>query len=192
MKKNYSSLCVAILLLLTLTQARLVPTLLSLSLSSSGITLDSKSAANVACSDGICKLPSRDAATNSSIYNKDASNPIGPLEELQKMGWGAEDAKRVLVSCNNDALAAATMLEEEQEAKDILELAAKHVFNAGWSEHAASVAVNATAGNVTAALEMLEAEEKAIVDNFEASVADMVYHSPMFFANAFKSFLLLI
>eukprot|EP01039_Chlorochromonas_danica_P005820 gene5820-6409_t len=91
------------------------------------------------------------------------------------MGWSREDGQRALAATGGeDALAAASFLDAEQEEQDRLFTAIQSVVNAGWNENAATVAVNATAGNVTAALILLEEEEAAMITNFEAAVTDMV------------------
>jgi hypothetical protein len=45
----------------------------------------------------------------------------------------------------------------------------------GWNEEASEAAVRQCGGNVTSAVEMLEREETAMLDQFETAVKDMVH-----------------
>ncbi|RYG95221.1 hypothetical protein EON65_56290, partial [archaeon] len=122
------------------------------------------------CSNGTCKLPS--AADPNGVQSDDEHGSL--VAELEKMGWSRSDAERALCFTNNDPVAAATLLEEEQEVAEIIELAVQKVTQAGWSREAAQSAVNATFGNVTTALSMLAEEESIITQNFNSAVQDMV------------------
>lgn len=122
------------------------------------------------CSDGVCKLPP--VADSKSDHSDDEY--VSLVAELEKMGWSKTDAERALKFTSNDPVAAATLLEEEQEVSEIMEQAVKNVTLAGWSREAAQGAVNATFGNATAALSLLEDEEGIIIQNFNDAVQDMV------------------
>ena len=58
----------------------------------------------------------------------------------------------------------------------------------GWNEDASDAAVRQCNGNVTAAVEMLEREEVAMLDQFESAVKDMVrgYQSQDHFIHYFR------
>lgn len=131
------------------------------------------------CHDGVCRLPSQGSSSSSSSSSTTTSSLTEKekllLEELEKMGWSREDGQRALAATGGeDALAAASFLDAEQEEQDRLFSAIQTVVNAGWNENAAAVAVNATSGNITAAIILLEEEEAAMITNFEAAVTDMV------------------
>ena len=63
----------------------------------------------------------------------------------------------------------------EAKIKAIVQEKAKEVVAAGnWNPDAAEAAVRQCGGNTTAALEMLDREEEAMVAQFDAAVLDML------------------
>lgn len=58
--------------------------------------------------------------------------------------------------------------------QSVVEAAAKSIYEAGWDRNVAKAAANVTNGNITAALALLETEERSIVETFEKSVRLMM------------------
>jgi hypothetical protein len=72
-----------------------------------------------------------------------------------------------------DVILAAESLAAEEDAADALAVQKAALAAAGWDEGAAGAALKECAGNMTAAVELLETEESALHDNFESAVKDM-------------------
>jgi hypothetical protein len=97
------------------------------------------------------------------------------VAELQKMGWKESEARAALKLSKFDVGTAASMLETEEEEHKVVQEKAKEVVAAGnWNPDAAEAAVRQCDGNTTAALEMLDREEDAMVAQFDAAVLDML------------------
>lgn len=67
--------------------------------------------------------------TNQQIETIEASQTH--TDELVKLGWLAEDAKKALIACNNDMIQAANLLENDEEEKIILRNKLKELINIG-------------------------------------------------------------
>ncbi len=92
---------------------------------------------------------------NSDLIPTDLEDKIA---EIVKLGWTAEAAKLALMDSEYDVMAAAELLEVQQEEEEARVNGVKELIQQGWNDLAAESAVNSTRGNSTAAAMMLEKE----------------------------------
>jgi hypothetical protein len=133
----------------------------------------------VDCADGVCDVKSQDRVRTSS--SDSGSNENSSLNELVKMGWKEQEAKRALLDSKNDIETAAALLEREQEENEALEPLVQEIMNEGWGRDVSITALKQSQGNVTDALKMIEMEEKLIQEQFDKGVKDMVLIIVLFY-----------
>jgi hypothetical protein len=120
------------------------------------------------------------STTNTEHSNSTSfeDNPINLhfqyLEELKRMGWSHADSVRALNVSNDNLIAAAMLLDEEQEESVLLNKMASDLETQGWNFEAAITALKESEGNSTKAGELLVLEEKNIQEHFENAVNEMV------------------
>ncbi len=90
------------------------------------------------------------------------------------MGWSHADSVRALNVSNDNLIAAAMLLDEEQEESVLLNKMASDLETQGWNFEAAITALKESEGNSTKAGELLVLEEKNIQEHFENAVNEMV------------------
>jgi len=149
------------------------------------------------CKDGVCALPTKGndeklasdavvdqwkAATEkegtempstgpSTVALKEPENLPALIAEMEKLGWGAKEAKEALIHTGFDVSKAAEHLDVEGERK---EKASKLSVDGRWTLEAARASLSECNWNTTEAQILLETEEASIGTQFSNSVADMV------------------
>eukprot|EP01035_Chromulina_nebulosa_P038260 gene38260-51675_t len=135
---------------------------------------------SVNCKDGVCSINKPDSINlteeqSSSIATAEVGNESNStnfkIAEMVKMGWTAEDSKRALEASNYDIAAASDLLTDEEELISSAKILSEEK---GWNLDACEAALKQSEGNSSAAHLLLEAEEKAILANFETAVVDML------------------
>ena len=136
--------------------------------------------------------------TSSSTSNTSSDSEINldsKVNELIKLGYNKYESKQALLSSNMNIEQAITTLEIQEEKKELIKdnviilttsngrtssgtsSGTGHSTGTGtgpWKKEAAEAALLQTNNNITAAIELLEQEEKIVVDNFEVAVSEMV------------------
>ena len=146
--------------------------------------------------------PTNEATITSSSStpntSDDDSNDIdSKVNELIKLGYNKYESKQALLTSNMNIEQAITKLEIQEENKELIkdnviilttsngrigtETGHGAVNNTEtgtgsgpWKKEAAEAALLQTNNNITAAIQLLEQEEKIVVDNFEVAVSEMV------------------
>lgn len=145
------------------------------------------------CQDGVCsvKKPSSGSSTDKSSSNADETlagatdlepSPTTPtntteeaaVEEMEKLGWSSEIARKALAVTNYDVTQAATLLEEEEELLVKEDSLARELVAKDWGEGAVRYALRESGYNATVAEEMLIEEENQLFDSFNRSLAELV------------------
>ena len=146
--------------------------------------------------------PNNEATITSSSSTHNTSNDSeldidSEVNELIKLGYNKYESKQALLSSNMNIEQAITTLEIQEENKELIKdnvmilttsngrTSSGHGTGTGnstetgtgsgpWKKEAAEAALLQTNNNITAAIELLELEEKIVVDNFEVAVSEMV------------------
>lgn len=141
-----------------------------------------KAPAGVVCEDGVCRLPHSHSMTEHAATADDLPMPTVQameddpnVDEIMKLGWSSADAKRALTACNNSVEAAVDMLTAEDEKQALFVSLVDELENKYyWGRDNAVLALKDADMNMTLALEMLETEEAAQLEEFDRTVSDMV------------------
>ena len=129
------------------------------------------------------------SSSTPNTSNDDNNDIDSKVNELIKLGYNKYESKQALLSSNMNIEQAITTLEIQEENKELIKdnviilttsngrIGHNNTTGTGtgpWKKEAAEAALLQTNNNITAAIELLEQEEKIVVDNFEVAVSEMV------------------